>query len=464
MKLLANLRAGVRLVFCQRVEASDFRPSQDQLLAVIALSLGVGLLCDRLATAAPVWFDASAIAPHAAWLLLSLLFVYAGVREAERPSRFLLVGVAFFSALFLGWFGYLAVMLADYHELVPDWLVSEQMVLTFLVSWLGYVALRSLSLSGLRAIRAVPLAMLYVMVLALGASHYGLPEFWRYDGPALAESGVHLEDAEAINAEDLFYAQNARMQAATASLMAQRPGVVDLYFIGFAADAEQDVFMREVNFARELFDDRFETAGRSVILVNNEDTVDSAPIASENALRSVIADFGETMDVEEDVLFLFLTGHGSKSHRLAVSFPPLSLNRFGGESIAAMLEAAGIRWSVVVVSACYSGGFIEPLASDTTLVMTSARSDRKSFGCSNEAEGTYFGRAFFREALPQARSLVEAFEAAKVHVTEWETEEDYTPSLPQIASAEPILRKLKKIEDRLPAPDSLVARAAAPVQ
>ena len=34
------------------------------------------------------------------------------------------------------------------------------------------------------------------------------------------------------------------------------------------------------------------------------------------------------------------------------------------------LDAAGIRNRVLVVSACYSGGWIEPMATDSTLVMT----------------------------------------------------------------------------------------------
>jgi len=38
----------------------------------------------------------------------------------------------------------------------------------------------------------------------------------------------------------------------------------------------------------------------------------------------------------------------------------------GGGTLARMLQDSGIKWRVVVVSACYSGGFIEPLFLDAS--------------------------------------------------------------------------------------------------
>ncbi len=52
------------------------------------------------------------------------------------------------------------------------------------------------------------------------------------------------------------------------------------------------------------------------------------------------------------------------------------------------------RWKVLVVNACYSGGFVPKLRGAGTLVLTSARSDRTSFGCGADSDITYFGRAW----------------------------------------------------------------------
>ena len=43
------------------------------------------------------------------------------------------------------------------------------------------------------------------------------------------------------------------------------------------------------------------------------------------------------------------------------------------------------------------------------MVITAARADRTSFGCADENDFTYFGRAFFNEALPASGSFFEAF-------------------------------------------------------
>jgi hypothetical protein len=86
---------------------------------------------------------------------------------------------------------------------------------------------------------------------------------------------------------------------------------------------------------------------------------------------------------------------------------------------------------VIVISACYSGGFIELLRDPQTIVVTAAAADRTSFGCSNDRDLTYFGEAFYRDALPTARSLRAAFDAAKAAIAARERREHVTPSNPQ---------------------------------
>jgi len=106
----------------------------------------------------------------------------------------------------------------------------------------------------------------------------------------------------------------------------------------------------------------------------------------------------------------------------------------------------------VVVSACFSGGFIPPLRDPGTLVITAARHDRRSFGCSDENDFTYFGRAFFKDALPASHSFQEAFEKAERLIRQRElalletrgevSEEEF--SLPQIAAPAAIRRQVAR--------------------
>ena len=80
-------------------------------------------------------------------------------------------------------------------------------------------------------------------------------------------------------------------------------------------------------------------------------------------------------------------------------------------------------------------------------IITAARHDRTSFGCADENDFTYFGRAFFKEALPKSDSFFDAFNKAQGLVSEWE-KKDRTPeaerSLPQIHSPVRLSEQLKK--------------------
>jgi len=107
-----------------------------------------------------------------------------------------------------------------------------------------------------------------------------------------------------------------------------------------------------------------------------------------------------------------------------------------------MLDASGARYRVVIVSACYSGVFARALADPRTLVITAASADRSSFGCQDGAAWTYFGDAFYNQALRRQASLEDAFAEAKRLVTERERREGFEPSNPQIAGGAEVLALL----------------------
>jgi hypothetical protein len=251
-----------------------------------------------------------------------------------------------------------------------------------------------------------------------------------------------------VNVEQVYYAQYRLIAKAIRALDTQRPGVPDLYFVGFAGDAQQDVFLREIRSVRRLFDARFDTRGRSITLVNNRATVASEPLASTHNLLAALDQVAARMDRDEDVLFLYLTSHGTRG-TLAVDFPPLHLNPLTAGNLRKMLDLARIKWRVIVISACHSGSFIRPLMTDTSLIITAARSDRASFGCSNENDFTYFGRAYFDEALRRTYSFIDAEATAARTISKWETADRLTPSLPQIRVGAKIRPKLAEIERRL---------------
>src|SRR2546426_11785750 len=157
---------------------------------------------------------------------------------------------------------------------------------------------------------------------------------------------------------------------------------------------------------------------------------------------------GEAMNTGEDALFLFLSAHGDREHRLSASQPPLELAALTPTALARILQDSGIKWRVIVVSACYSGGYVEPLRDDNTLVIAAAAPDRTSFGCEAGREFTYFGQAYFRDALARTRSFTQAFEIAKELVAKQEAAEGLQPSRPQMWVGPGIAERLKQLGER----------------
>jgi hypothetical protein len=196
---------------------------------------------------------------------------------------------------------------------------------------------------------------------------------------------------------------------------------------------------------KRLFDERFGTAGRSIALVSSADALLELPIASVTNLERALARVGRAMNAEEDVLFLYLSAHGDKAHRLSAVQPPLQLASLTPTALARALQQAGIKWRVIVVSACYAGGYIEPLRDANTIVIAAAAPDRVSFGCEPGRDFTYFGEAYFKDALHRAPSFVAAFELARELVARKEAAEKLEPSRPQIWVGPALAEQLKKL-------------------
>ena len=79
------------------------------------------------------------------------------------------------------------------------------------------------------------------------------------------------------------------------------------------------MFKKEVFYAQNLFDQRFDTKGRSTLLINNNETDKTLPLANYlNLEKNIERTWVETMNTEEDVLFLFLTGHGMQKIKVCL--------------------------------------------------------------------------------------------------------------------------------------------------
>ena len=246
--------------------------------------------------------------------------------------------------------------------------------------------------------------------------------------------------------------RDARLIAAAVdALPEQRPGTIDLYAVGFAGDGSQDTFRNEIAYFPQLMRQRLQARG-VITLINHLDSVQPAPhpLATYENLQQALAGIAKRMDPDEDILLLYLTMHGTPEHELAVYFPPFVEDALIPEDLRTLLDDADIRHRVLVISACYSGGFIRELRDPDTLLITAARADRTSFGCDSESNVTWFGRAWLVEGLNQEADFLQAYEYATRRVQAWEQAERVESSFPQMSAGKRIRQRLRQWQAQSP--------------
>lgn len=442
--LASNLRAGLRLALLRPQAAAYLHVSPDQAVALILFNLALGVGLDWVEAWPDATFNGYALPDYAlalAGILLASYFTSVLVRDRACA---LALTVALYGMLPL--FAMVAAAMRIVQARLPALAGWENVLLGIYLAWLG--AATASAIYGLVRRRKLVMftgLLFFVVAWGLPGVYYSWQSSFWYD----KDAAQGTEELERVDAERLLYEQQTLLQDALDKIQPQRPNVSDLYLVGFGGDAAEDVFMKEVRYVQELFNRRFDTHGRSVALINNPATVDEVPLATATNLNLVLENFGQVIDADEDVVLLFLTSHGTPDNRLAVSFEPLPLNPITPEALKQALDQAGIRWRIIVVSACYSGAFVESLRDPYTMVMTAAAADKTSFGCGVDREFTYFGEALFRDQLTRLWSLPQAFRSASAAIQRRERAEGLPPSEPQIFIGEHMAARLPRMEAEL---------------
>jgi hypothetical protein len=231
-------------------------------------------------------------------------------------------------------------------------------------------------------------------------------------------------------------AQGRLLDDALFNVPASTPAV-ELYTLTLGGDGKQSVFLRESDYVSNMLASRFGAFGQ-IRLVNHRDHLVDRPMATRENLRRAAQTLAERSG-PEDLIFIYLTSHGTSEHELVLDQPRMELSDLPADELAAVLAPLKNRDKIIVISACYSGGFIPALKDERTLIMTASRADRVSFGCSEEANFTYFGDALFAQALNQTDDLEQAFKMAKATVAERELADNFEASEPQIWAPKTVL-------------------------
>jgi len=231
-------------------------------------------------------------------------------------------------------------------------------------------------------------------------------------------------------------AQGRLLDNALANIPASTPAI-ELYTLTLGGDGKQSVFLRESDYVSNMLTSRFGAFGQ-IRLVNHRDHLADRPMATRENLRRAALTLAERSG-PEDLIFLYLTSHGTSEHELVLDQPRMELSDLPADELAAVLAPLKNRDKIIVISSCYSGGFIPALKDERTLIMTASRADRVSFGCSEQANFTYFGDALFAQALNQTDDLEHAFKLASATVAERELADSFEASEPQIWAPKTVL-------------------------
>ncbi|BCX70709.1 C13 family peptidase [Pseudomonas izuensis] len=263
------------------------------------------------------------------------------------------------------------------------------------------------------------------------------------DGAVLSGTwinGQRVRDADGKLLPDTLelglLAQGRLLEDALSNVPASTPAV-ELYTLTVGGDGKQSVFLRESDYVANMLTSRFGAFGQ-IRLVNHRDHLSDRPMATRENLRRAAVTLAERSG-PEDLIFIYLTSHGTSEHELVLDQPRMELADLPADELAAVLAPLKNRDKIIVISSCYSGGFIPALKDERTLIMTASRADRVSFGCSEEANFTYFGDALFAQALNQTDDLEQAFKRAKATVAERELADSYEASEPQIWAPKTVL-------------------------
>lgn len=378
----------------------------------------------------------------AGFVITLYILAIARLQDAE-PARLTSMLIALLpwvlgSVFLVSW---LLGLVRDQYDTVTAWYP--------LLALLGLVMVLALVISGLvrlyggAAWRGALLTVgLGVALVVVDWQRMFVPSMFVYTPPA---TSVFIDPAARVDLEQVLFEQPQLLQQQLDRLAPQRPGVSDLYLLAVSSH-EQAVFDRDVEYVTDLFERELGAAGRILVLDADTAALDDKPLPTRHNVRRALAYLGEMIDPNEDTVFVFLTSHGAASGGVEVRVGSLPLRSMTAAHLQDALDAAGIGWRMVVVSACYSGHFVAQMQDPRALLVSASAADRVSYGCGDDSPMTWFTEAFFQRGLAQGLGLTESYEQATRLTSERETAEALTPSQPQLFIGEAMEARLDEVE------------------
>jgi hypothetical protein len=221
-----------------------------------------------------------------------------------------------------------------------------------------------------------------------------------------------------------------QLDAVEAGLKALPAGQKGTVYLGFAMHSESKAFHGDVMLGLQRFKE-LNPNTFPIILSNKKETGElEYPFATIYSMR-IVFDKLPTLVQNRDVnIVLLASTHGAKEllsihiDKIYTGVNPTMLRDW--------LQPIPNKASFIILSACYSGSFIDTLKTANRTIMTSASATTQSFGCAYEDKNTYFIEALFKDKINSSESLQSWFDRASKVVLNKEIEKNTGhPSTPQ---------------------------------
>lgn len=464
------LAQGLRAGFFVPPKLQGAEPTPWQVLLLVLLISAVGIALGRLHVPGAAVFDAQAwlsgwwtvlLFLALAWWALPVHAERSDQTElAEHSESKPLLRAASVVSICLVWMlaelpaelvyqGYTLALESEVIKIPAAWMIW--------VSWAAYVTCIAWAIGvnifilihffG-RTQKTAVFAVCLIAGMALTVTQFNARS-WQEDYSK--RSGDDVEKPRMHLTQQLFEEQQVLLKEALARVAPQRKDRINVYGLVFAPYAAEDVFLRESTMVATVLRERFDAGDRIIHLLNHGGTAKTQPWATTRNLEQAVQALADKMDLEKDLLVVYLTSHGGSDFKLAASHWPLEIEPLTPQELKQILDKAGVRNRVVAVSACYSGGWADVLATDHSLIMTAADATHTSYGCGRLSELTFFGRAVFDEQLRKTHSFEQAFNRAVPLIKQREIDADKKDgfSNPQIRIGSQIRPLLKALEQRL---------------
>jgi hypothetical protein len=153
------------------------------------------------------------------------------------------------------------------------------------------------------------------------------------------------------------------------------------------------------------------------------------PLATRDNIATVLQVVGEAARPQDKVVVL-MTSHGLY-HQIAVQAENGRMEALGPFDLQRWLQALRGKPTLVLLSACYSGSFMQALRGPSRIVLTASSAERPSFGCQPESRNTFFIEELFTQPRVAQRSIEDLVQQGYAAIEKRERGMKLDPSQPQ---------------------------------